>query len=154
MRKKWRVWCAWLKYVDQKYQNETPGLNEEVMRRRELSRMFHRTLQQLLPMQAFQGGSALYIEDTAGRAGLFSAQGVLARWAEYTQVRIAKRRILRLVHMLRGHRIKRAAFMCLKIGLRTSRLSKDEARQLGQSIDTDMRFVGDYVCVCVLCVTL
>ena len=180
-----------------RYQTETPGLNEEVVRRRELGRMFHRTLQRLLPMQAFAGGSALYVEDTTvgwlflphrldyrgfasvvvaacpyhrygrltdeerwyarmracvhgrghdgtlsaqARSGLFSLEGAMSRWAEFTQVSICQRRMLRLVHLLREHRIKRTVFMSLKIGLRTARLTRDEATEIGHSISRDARF--------------
>ena len=140
LRTKWRVWCGWLRFIEMKYQNETPGLNEEVMRRRQLMRMFHRCLQRLLPMQAFAGGSALYVEDTTARRGLFSLEGAMSRWVEYTQVSICRRRMLRIIHLLRDHRVKRMVFMSLKIGLRTARLTRTEAVIIGHSISRDERF--------------
>jgi hypothetical protein len=134
LRKKWRVWCAWLRYIDEKYKFETPGLNEEVMRRRDLSRMFHRTLQRLLPMQAFQGGSAIYIEDTTARSGLFSLDGSFSRWVEFTQVSICRRRMLRLMQLLRELRIKRVVFMSLRIGIRSAKFTRAEATALQFSL--------------------
>ena len=107
--------------------------------------MFHRTLQRLLPMQAFAGGSALYVEDTTARNGLFSLEGAMARWSEFTQLSICRRRMLRLVHLLREHRIKRTVFMSLKIGLRTARLTHSEAAEIGHSINRDTRFRRKHV---------
>lgn len=48
--------------------------------------------------------------------------------------------MLRLVHLLREHRIKRTVFMSLKIGLRTARLTRDEATEIGHSMTRDARF--------------
>lgn len=119
IRTKWRVWCSWLKYIEAKYSVESPGLNEEVTRRRQLGLTFHRYLTKLQSAQVLQGGSASVLEDHVLNAAMFTQQACISRWAEYAQVKICVRRLVVLRKELIRINFKQRIFDALKTGLKS-----------------------------------
>ena len=94
----------WLKYMGEKYRYETPGLRREVNRRRILLSTFSNWLDDGMPADIVSGD----LRTTFGR------------WLEYTQSKIARRKLVDLFAKRRCIRRMQNAFYGIKYSLRLS----------------------------------
>eukprot|EP00939_MAST-03C_sp_MAST-3C-sp1_P001546 g1546.t1 len=118
LRNKWSFFNRWLKYMDRKYNDETPGLCVRVKRRAHLATWFSRCLCAIKASQILTGGSRTFIEDDTSRRCLHSRHVVLARWQRYAQERVARRRIESLMKRLADLRLKKRVIAALRTHLR------------------------------------
>jgi hypothetical protein len=93
-----KCFWGWLFFLEQSYALQTPGLTQEVTRRRMLTELF----------------SLLLIAEREPGA----PRCLFARWLEWTQARIARRKLIALARNLKAIRLLAKCFSALHTGLK------------------------------------
>lgn len=133
LRTMWHTWSKWLLHMQTKLALESPGLALEVRRRFSLARRLSVALQHgtldhhcaASPAVTAGAGAAAIVNGAACTAAgtcdpFCGPRGVWLRWVEYTQRRVARRRVLHLCALWRRHTLLREVFGAMRWGAASS----------------------------------